>query len=212
MLSNRALPNKQGFVHLTPYSIVKLYFMATTSDIKKGVILKFKNEPWLVIEFQHVKPGKGGAFVRTKLKNIRDGKVVDNTFKTGETIEIEELERKKMKFLYTEGNNYYFMDPETYDQVSLPVEVIGDKAKFLKEDLDVDVVYHEGNPLTAELPIKIKYKVIEAPPAVKGDTASGSVTKTVVLENGLKLPVPIFIKEGDEIIVNTEKGEYVERA
>lgn len=166
----------------------------------------------MVIEFQHVKPGKGGAFVRTKLKNIRDGKVVENTFKTGETIEIEELERKKMKFLYSEGNENYFMDPETYDQVSLSDDVIGDRVRFLKEDVDVDVIYHKGNALAAELPIKIKYKVTEAAPAVKGDTASGSVTKEVTLENGLKLGVPMFVKEGDEIIVNTEKGEYVERA
>jgi len=186
--------------------------MATTSDIKKGIIINYNSQLWLVIEFQHVKPGKGGAFVRTKLKNIKDGKVIENTFKTGEKIEIEEISRKKMKFLYADGNDYFFMDPETYDQISLNKDILGSDAKFLKEDIDVDVVYHNEIPLTAEVPIKIKYKVIEAPPAVKGDTASGSANKEVVLENGLKIQVPMFIKQGDEIIVNTEKEEYVERA
>lgn len=186
--------------------------MATTSDIKKGVILKHNNDIWIVTEFQHVKPGKGGAFVRTKLKNIKDGKVIDNTFKTGEKIEIQELDRKTMKFLYAEDNNNYFMDPDTYDQVSISSDVIGDGTKFLKEDVDVDVIFHQGVALTAELPVKIRYGVTEAAPAVKGDTASGNATKEVTLENGLKLQVPLFIKEGDEIVVNTEKGEYVERA
>jgi elongation factor P len=186
--------------------------MATTSDIKKGIIIKHNNEICIVTEFQHVKPGKGGAFVRTKLKHIKDGKVVDNTFKTGEKIEIQELDRKAMKFLYTEGSENYFMDPETYDQVSISSDVLGEDVKYLKEDIDVNVIYHEGNPLTAELPIKIKYKVTEAAPAVKGDTASGNVTKEVTLENGLNIQAPMFVKEGDEIIVNTEKGEYVERA
>lgn len=186
--------------------------MATTSDIKKGIIIKHNDELWLIIEFQHVKPGKGGAFVRTKLKNIRDGKVMDNTFKTGESIEIVDLERKKMKFLYQDGSEYFFMDPETYDQVSLPESILNDDAKYLKEDVDINVVYYQEKPLAAELPIKIKYLVTEAPPAVKGDTASGNVTKEITLENGLRVNAPIFIKEGDEVIINTEKGEYVERA
>jgi elongation factor P len=186
--------------------------MATTSDIKKGIILKHNGQLWLVIEFQHVKPGKGGAFVRTKLKNIKDEKVIENTFKTGEKIDIQEISRKKMKFLYADGDSYNFMDPATYDQISLNREVLGDNAKYLKEDVDVNVIYHEESPVTAEIPVKIKYKVTDAPPAVKGDTASGSVSKEVILENGLKINAPSFVKEGDEIIINTEKGEYVERA
>jgi len=186
--------------------------MATTSEIKKGIVIKFKDGLWLVTEFQFVNPGKGSAFYRTKLKNIKDGKVVENTFKSGETIEVADLTRKKMQYLYADGDNYFFMDPVSYEQIQLGIDLVGDRAPYLKEDLEVTVLFHEGNPVTIEIPIKITYEVVEAPPAVKGDTASGNLTKEVALENGLKMQAPIFIKQGDKIVINTDKGEYVERA
>lgn len=186
--------------------------MASTSDIKKGIVIKHAGELWLVVEFQHVNPGKGSAFVRTRLKNIRSGKVIENTFKTGESVDIEELIRKRMQYLYQDAGNYYFMDPETYEQASMSADVLGDDVKYLKEGLSVILLYHEDSPLTMELPKKITYKVVEAAEAVKGDSAAGRVTKTVVLENNLSVQAPLFIKQGDELIINTETGEYVERA
>jgi len=186
--------------------------MATTSDIKKGIIIKFKDSLWLVTEFQFVNPGKGSAFFRTKLKNIKDGKVVENTFKSGESIEIGDLTRKNMQFLYADGDGFNFMDPQSYDQILLNKDIVGDRAPYLKEDLEVMVLFHESSPVTLEIPIKITYEVTDAPPAVKGDTASGNLTKEVTLENGLKIQAPIFIKQGDKLVINTEKGEYVERA
>jgi elongation factor P len=185
--------------------------MAKASDIQKGLAIIFKNEPYLVIDFQHVNPGKGSAFVRTRLKSLKTGKVLENTFKADETIEFVELERKKVQYLYGTENEYTFMDMNTYEQFSVKAEVIGQYAPYLKEGLEVALLLSNGLPVTVDFPKKVVLKVIEAPPAVRGDTAT-NVTKEITLENGLKVKAPLFIKEGDMVVVNTERGEYVERA
>ncbi len=186
--------------------------METTADISKDIVLKFKDDLFVVTEFQKISPGKGSAFVRTKLKNIRTGKVLENTFKDGEAIDIVEVEKKKMQYLYKDSHGYAFMDNVSYEQVTMSEDLVGDKAAFLKEGLEVVVVTHEGMPLNLELPKKIVFKVVEAAPGVKGDTASGNVTKEVTLENGTKIRTPLFIKEDDEVVINSETGYYVERA
>lgn len=183
----------------------------TTSDISKDIVIKFKNGLYLVIEFQHVNPGKGSAFVRTRLKNLESGKVIENTFKAGETIEIVDVEKKKMQFLYRDASGITFMDSATYDQITVPVDILGEKAAYFKEGQEATVLSYNNNPITVELPKKITLKVVDAPPSVRGDTA-GNVTKEVSLETGVKVNVPLFIKEGDLVVINTETGEYVERA
>lgn len=186
--------------------------METTADISKDVVISFKNDLYVVTEFQKISPGKGSAFVRTKLKNIRTGKVLENTFKDGEAIDIVEVEKKRMQYLYKDAHGYAFMDNHTYEQVTMSEEMVGEKASFLKEGLEVMIVTHEGLPLNLELPKKITFKVVEAAPGVKGDTASGNVTKEVTLENGTKIRTPLFVKEGEEVVINSETGNYVERA
>lgn len=186
--------------------------MATSADIVKDIVLKYNGQLYIVTEFNFVNPGKGSAFYRTKMKNLESGKVMEVTFKSGEAIEIAEVERRKMQYLYKDENNYYFMDPQSYEQVSIGAELMGEKGAYLKEGGEALIVLHQGIPVTAEIPKKIVFKVTEAMPGVKGDTASGNVTKEVTLEGGLKARVPLFIKEGETIVINTETGEYVERA
>ncbi len=186
--------------------------METTADISKDIVIRFKDDLYIVTDFQKISPGKGSAFVRTKLKNISTGKVLETTFKDGETIEIAEIEKKKMQYLYKDAHGYAFMDGATYEQVTVPESLVGEKAAYLKDGLEVTIVTHESVPMNIELPKKVVMKVAEAPPGVKGDTASGNVTKEAILENGTKVRVPLFIKEGEEIVINTETGAYVERA
>lgn len=186
--------------------------MASTQDIKKGVVILFKNEPHLVVEFEHIMPGKGSAFVRTKLKNLKTGKVLENTFKVGEKIDLVEMEKRKVQFLYGTDEKFTFMDNTTYEQFEIGHEIMAGFEPYLKEGLEIVLLFSDGAPVTCEFPKKISYKVVEAEPGVRGDTASGRVTKEVTLENGLKIRVPLFIKEGDTVIINTEIGQYVERA
>jgi elongation factor P len=185
--------------------------MASPNDIKKGSVLNWEGELWLVVDFQRVSPGKGSSFVRTRVKNLRTGKIVEQNFKSAESVEFEDVLYKKMQYLYGDGQMYTFMDNKTYEQVQLTAADIGDAVKFLKEGLEVTIVMHGETALTVELPKKIQYKVVSAPPAVKGDTAGGNVTKEVEVDNGMKVAVPIFIKEGELIMVNTDTGEYTER-
>lgn len=186
--------------------------MSSVNEISKESILRLNGEICLVIDFQHVNPGKGAAFVRTKLKNIRTGKVTEQIFRSNESVELVEVERRKMQYLYKSGERHAFMDNTTYEQVEINQTMLAGKKEYLKEGLEVMVIMYEGAPVSLELPRKVTYKVVEAPPGVRGDTASGNVTKEVTLDNGLKIRVPLFIKEGEELIVNTETGEYVERA
>ena len=185
--------------------------MPSPNEMKKGTVINMNNELWCVVEFQRVSPGKGSSFVRTKIKNLQSAKVMDHVFKSAETLVFEDVMNKKMQYLYNDGNLYTFMDNYTYEQVQLGKEQVGSDEKYLKEGLDVTVVMHGENPLTIELPKKVTYKVMTAPPAVKGDTISGNVTKEVILENGLVIQAPVFIKEGEEVMVNTETGFYSER-
>ncbi|OGL66314.1 elongation factor P [Candidatus Uhrbacteria bacterium RIFCSPLOWO2_01_FULL_47_24] len=186
--------------------------MSKANEISRGLIINYKNEPHLVVDFQHVNPGKGSAFVRSKLKALKTGKVVENTFKSDEAVEFVEMERKKVQYLYGTPAEHTFMDMKTYEQFSIGPDVVGEAAKFLKEGVEVTLLVDEsGTPITVDFPKKVTLKVTEAPPAVKGDT-SGNVTKEIVLENGLKVRAPMFIKEGDLVIINTDTGEYVERS
>jgi len=185
--------------------------MASTSEIHKGVVIQQHGDLYAVVNFQHVNPGKGAAFVRTKMKNLGNGKVVENTYKTSESVDIVQVNFQTMQYLYKNGDVYSFMNMESYEQVDMDGDLIGDDAKYLKEGLNVVVGIYQDNPVSIQIPKKVNYTVVEAPPAVKGDTASGNVTKEVTLDNGLMVKVPIFIKAGEDILVNTETGEYSER-
>jgi elongation factor P len=181
------------------------------NDIRKGTVLRYEGGLWVVIDFQRVSPGKGSSFVRTKIKNLSTGKVIENNFKSSESVDFEEVQYKKMQYLFNDGQFFTFMDNQSYEQVALSSEDIGDGVQYLKEGMDVTIVMHDSKALTVDLPKKVQYTVKETEPAVKGDTAAGNVTKDAVLDNGLKVRVPIFIGEGDEIIINTEDASYSER-
>ena len=185
--------------------------MASPNEIRKGIAIRHNNDLYVVVEFQHVNPGKGSAFVRTRMKNLSNGKVIEITYKTNETVDLVQVQYQNMQFLYKYNGRFAFMNMNTYEQVELDADLVGDEGKYLKEGLEVVVGMHDGNAVSIQLPKKIKYKVVEAPPAVRGDSAAGNVTKDVVLDNGLTIKAPIFIKEGDEIMVNIETGDYTER-
>jgi len=186
--------------------------MASTSEIRKGVVIKNQNDLFVVVDFQHINPGKGAAFVRTRMKNLASGKVIENTYKTSESVEIVQVQFQNMQYLYATDGRFAFMDNSSYEQFEMDGDLIGDEAKYLKEGIECIVGVYEEKTVSIQLPKKIKYKVVEAPPAVKGDSASGNVTKEIGLDNGLRIQAPIFIKEGEEILVNTETGLYCERA
>jgi elongation factor P len=181
-----------------------------TSDFKNGLKIEISGEPYTIVNFQHVKPGKGGAFVRTKLKNLRNGKVVDKTFRAGEKVEAPDIEERKMQFLYFDGEGLVFMDAETYDQTPFSTEQVGDSRKYLMENLDVDVLFWNGKPINIELPAFIEAEITQCDPGEKGNTAQGA-TKPATIETGAVVSVPLFIKEGERIRVDTRSGEYVER-
>ena len=185
--------------------------MATTSDIKKGLCIEFSNDIYKIVEFQHVKPGKGPAFVRTKLKSLTSGKVLDNTFSAGHKIEEVRVETRKYQFLYEDENGFHFMNTDDYTQVYIDKELI-DNAKFMKEGLEVTIQFksEDETPLAAELPTNVVLEVAESAPGVKGNTATNA-TKEAKLETGALIQVPLFINEGDKIKVNTEDGSYQER-
>jgi elongation factor P len=186
--------------------------MASTSEIRKGVVIKNQNDLFVVVDFQHINPGKGAAFVRTRMKSLATGKVVENTYKTSESVDIVQVQFQNMQYLYQTDGRFAFMDKNSFEQVEMDGDLIGSEAKYLKEGTECIVGMYEDKPVSIQLPKKIKYTVVEAPPAVKGDSASGNVTKEIGLDNGLRIQAPIFIKEGEEILVNTETGLYCERA
>jgi elongation factor P len=188
------------------------YIMADTSEIKKGVVIRHQNDLWVVTSFNFVNPGKGSAFTKTKMRSISSGKNLEITYKSSESVDIVSVQRVNMQFLYKTGDVYSFMNQETYETVDVNAEILGEDAKYLKDGLDVIAVLHEGSVVAIQLPKKVTYKVVQAPPAVKGDTASGNVTKEIILDNDLKIQAPIFIKENEEVIVNTETGDYGGRA
>jgi elongation factor P len=185
--------------------------MGSTNDIKKGAVIRHQNDLYVITSFQFVNPGKGSAFTKTKMKGINSGKTIEITYKSGETVDTVEVHRQTMQYLYKSGEMYSFMNKETYETLDVAADIIGDDAQYLKEGLDVIAALHEGVVVAIELPKKIQYTVVESPPAVKGDTASGNVTKEITLDNGLKIQAPIFIKENEEVLVNTETGDYAGR-
>jgi elongation factor P len=182
----------------------------TTAEFRNGAKIEIDGEPFVIIEFQHVKPGKGGAFVRTKLKSMKTGNVIDRTYRSGEKLDTPNLEEKNMQFLYSTGDEYFFMDNETYEQSSLSAKQMGDNKNWLKENMAVKVLYHNGNPINVEVPMFVELKVVKADPGVKGDTAAGG-TKPATLETGAVVKVPLYLNEGEVIKVDTRTGEYLER-
>lgn len=185
--------------------------MASTSDIKNGLCMEYSNDIYTVVEFQHVNPGKGAAFVRTKLKSLTTGRVVDNTFPSGHKIDEVRVERRKFQFLYKDEMGYNFMDNDTFEQVSLEPSML-DRADLIKEGGDIEILFHAEKeiPLTAELPAHVILEVTYAEPGVRGDTAT-NVTKAATVETGAEIRVPIFINEGDKVKIDTRTGSYLER-
>jgi len=185
--------------------------MYDTSKIRKGLKIEMEGEVYVVVDFLHVKPGKGGAFIRTKLKSLSRGAVIDKTFRSGEKVEKPDLEEKKMQFLYSADQQYCFMDTETYEQTFLTPEQLGESRNLLKENTVINVLFHNKNPITVELPTFVELAITETEPGEKGDTVSGG-TKTAKLETGAVVRVPLFLNTGDTVKVDTRTGEYVERA
>lgn len=184
--------------------------MADTSDFRNGLIIKFKNDLFSIVEFQHVKPGKGGAFVRSTLKNLRTGRVLENTFRAGEKVEIVRVERRKYQYLYSEGDMLVCMDNETYEQINISKEFFSEGLKFLKESEEVEILFNGSEIISVEIPIFINLKVLKTEPGFRGDTATGAM-KPARLETGAQINVPLFINEGDLLKVDTRTGEYSER-
>jgi elongation factor P len=184
--------------------------MADTSDFRNGLIIKFKNDLYSIVDFQHVKPGKGGAFVRSTLKNLKSGKVLDNTFRAGEKVDTVRIERKKYQYLYREGDSLVCMDNETYEQINVPADLFGDSVGYLKESEEVDILFDGSEIISVETPVFAILKVIETEPGYKGNTATGAV-KQAKLETGVIVNVPLFINADDELKVDTRTGDYVER-
>ena len=185
--------------------------MASTADIRNGAVILHKNKRMKIIEFQHVKPGKGGAFVRTKLKDIQSGKIIDETFNAGHKLEFIRVEAKSMQFLYVDGENHIFMDNETFEQINVVTKSIGNKKNFLTAGAVVDLLFDEDEVLDVRLPSHVILKVLNTEPGFKGNTATGA-NKPATLETGYVLNVPLFIDEGDKLRIDTRTGEYVERS
>lgn len=188
-----------------------IILMLTISEIKIGKIICINSEPYVVTKADHHKTGRAGAVLKTKLKNLINGNILEKTFQGNEKAEEADTETKKANFMYKDGNEAHFMDNATYEQFSLSLGEIGEKIKFMKDGADVDILYFAGRSVAVSLPIKITLKVVSAPPGVRGNSA-GNVAKMVELETGVQVSAPMFINEGDMIRVNTETGEYVERA
>jgi len=187
-----------------------LLIMATTSDFRPGMVIKYNNDLWIVVEFQHVNPGNWRAFVRTRLKNLKSGKVVENRFRAGESIQIVRIERKENQFLYKDSSGFVFMDKETYEQITVPDEILGEGARFVKEGETVDILLNGSDITGLELPITVELAVVETVPGIKGDTATAG-TKPAKVETGATVNVPLFVNEGDILKIDTRSGQYLER-
>ncbi|MCF2667667.1 MULTISPECIES: elongation factor P [Lachnospiraceae] len=183
----------------------------SAGEFRNGMTLEIEGNVYQVLEFLHVKPGKGAAFVRTKLKNVIDGGVVERTFRPTETYDEAYIERKKMQYLYNDGDLYYFMDQETYDQIPVSKDTVGDSLKFVKENEEVTIVSYQGNPFSIEPPLTVELLITESEPGVKGNTATGA-TKPAIVETGAQVMVPLFVDQGETIKIDTRTGEYLSRA
>lgn len=184
--------------------------MYSTAEFKKGLKVELDGVPYTIVEFQHVKPGKGGAFVRTKLKSLLTGRVLDQTFRSGEKVKKPDLMEREMQYLYREGDRFSMMDNENYEQIMLTEEQVGEARLYLTENLDVNVLFFNQQPVGVEIPLFVELEVTQTEPGVKGDTAAGG-TKPATLESGVTIQVPLFINEGDRVKVDTRTGNYIER-
>ena len=185
--------------------------MLSITSLKTGTKITYENDPYVVLSYYHSKQGRGGAVVKTKLKNLRTGGVIDKTFQGADKVDEAELSKQKATYLYSDDANAYFMDGTTFEQFEIGLDKVGDSKKFLVENSGIDILYFQKEPLNIELPIKMTFVVTSSPPSVKGNSA-GSVNKKVTIETGASLDAPLFIKEGDKIVVDTRDGSYVERA
>lgn len=185
--------------------------MISVNDFRTGLTIEVDGSIWRVVDFQHVKPGKGAAFVRSKLRNLRTGAVQEKTFRAGEKVEKAQIDNRRMQYLYASGDQHVFMDTESYEQIEIPGSQIEYELKFLKENMEVSIMMFGSETLGVELPNTVELKVTETEPGIKGDTASGG-TKPAIVETGLSVNVPFFVNEGDVLIVNTTDGSYVSRA
>jgi len=184
--------------------------VATTNDFKNGMTLNLDGQLWSVVDFQHVKPGKGGAFVRTKLKNVLSGKVVDKTFNAGVKVDVANVDRRGMQYLYADGTDFVFMDTQTFDQIHVPGETVGEVSKYLLENQDATVALHDGTPLYVELPASVELVITYTEPGIQGDRSTGG-TKPATVETGAEVAVPLFITSGEKIKVDTRSGDYLGR-
>ena len=185
--------------------------MISSNDFKTGLTIEVDGDIWTVVEFQHVKPGKGAAFVRSKLKNLRTGAAQEKTFRAGEKIARARIETKQMQLLYNSGEDYIFMDTETYDQITIPETRLEKEKKYLLENMNVHIISYQGEIIGIDLPNTVILEVVETEPGIKGDTATGA-TKSATLQTGLKIQVPLFVNEGDKLIIDTRTEAYVQRA
>jgi len=184
--------------------------MYETNEFRKGLKIEINGEPFVIVDFQHVKPGKGGAFVRTRVKSLISGNVNDMTFRSGDKVDRPDIEEKEMQFLYESGGEYHFMDTQSYDQLFLTAEQLGESKDFLKENLVIKAIFHNGRPIGVETPMFVDLKIVRAEPGIKGDTATGA-TKPATLESGAVIQVPLFVEEGDVIRIDTRTREYLTR-
>ncbi|SEC22486.1 elongation factor P [Paramicrobacterium humi] len=184
--------------------------MASTADIKNGAVLNIDGQLWSVIEFQHVKPGKGGAFVRTKLKNVVTGKTVDKTYNAGAKVEFENVDRRDYTYLYNDGDGFVFMDQSDYDQITVPASIVGDAANFMLENQSITIAMNNGNPLYVELPASVVLEITYTEPGLQGDRSTGG-TKPATVETGYEIQVPLFLETGTKVKVDTRTGDYLGR-
>jgi len=184
--------------------------MYSTTDFRKGLKIEIAGEPYVIVDFQHVKPGKGGAFVRTRLKSLMTGNVIDQTFRSGDRVDKPDLEEREMQFLYETGGEYHLMDTQTFEQLFLTADQMGESRDFLKENLVIKALFHNKRPIGIEVPMFVELKVVKSEPGMRGDTATGA-TKPATLESGAVIQVPLFVEEGDTLRVDTRTREYITR-
>jgi elongation factor P len=184
--------------------------MISTTDFRNGVKIEVDGEPYVIVEFQHVKPGKGGAFVKTRIKSLKTGNVLDKNFRSGEQFREPDILEREAQYLYASGNEYYFMDTKSYEQFFISSEQLGESKSFLKENMVVQIVFYQGKPLSVELPMFVELKIVETDPGFRGDTATGGA-KQATIETGATIKVPLYIEEGEVIKIDTRTGTFVER-
>ena len=182
----------------------------STTEFRNGLKIELEGEPYVIVEFQHVKPGKGGAFVRTKMKSLKSGNVIDRTFRSGEKVGVPDLEEKTMQYLYAADKDRVFMDTSSYEQTSMSEKQLGDSISYLKENMEIKILYHKGAAINIEVPMFVELKIARTDPGVRGDTASGG-SKPATLETGAVVKVPLYMNEGDVIKVDTRTGTFIER-